>query len=100
MFEKVQFLLLVIVLQTMVELACGAKAKFIPQNEEIFTDCPNQPSNVLNVEGLFDFTYVEMKMNEEYDVIGKGNATTIWNIEKNDQVQVRSMIIEYKLFDR
>lgn len=78
-----------IVLQTIGELACAAKVKFIPQNEEIFTDCPNEPKNVLNIEGMFDMTYVEMKMNEEYNVIGRGNATTIWNIEKNDQVKVR-----------
>lgn len=88
MFEKFKFLFLVIVLQTIGEFACAAKVKFIPQNEDIFSDCPNQPGNVLNIEELIDFTNIEMKMNEEYNIIGMGNATTIWNIEKNDQIHV------------
>ncbi|XP_051860675.1 uncharacterized protein LOC117566466 isoform X2 [Drosophila albomicans] len=57
------------------------------EDDELFSDCPNQPENVLNVHGLANLT--ELTFSRQQDNLHvSGNFTLLWNIEKTDRVQL------------
>lgn len=64
------------------------KYKLFFRNNEIFCPCENQPENVLDIHGLFDFSNVHMDFDENEDVIGSGNMTAVWDIQPSDMISV------------
>lgn len=77
--------------------ADATKSRFVPLSEEIFTPCTNQPSNVFNIDRLFNLTTVEFKMNDELNIDFNGNSSLIWDIEKSDHIQVSKDIYIHNL---
>lgn len=63
------------------------KYKGIIEDDEIFNDCKDQPDNVLNIKGLFDFSQFTFGLEGE-DISIEGNVTSIWDIQPNDRIQV------------
>jgi len=61
--------------------------KGILEDDEVFNECKDQPANVLNIKGLFDFSKLTFGL-EGDEVSVEGNVTSIWNIQPNDRIKV------------
>ncbi|XP_060647098.1 uncharacterized protein LOC132785122 [Drosophila nasuta] len=66
-------------------------------DDEIFSDCRDQPDGVLNINGMWDFT--ELTIESQSDQIKvSGNTTSVWDIQLADRV-VGSIDV-YKFYRR
>jgi len=85
---RVVFVFLVILFK-FVEFSKPYKYKAGFDDEDIFSDCDNQPDDVLNVHGLYNLSELitEYKLDGE-QVMVSGNSTTVWNIHPDDRIQV------------
>ncbi|KAH8421054.1 hypothetical protein KR222_006552 [Zaprionus bogoriensis] len=97
MYARLKILLQVIILLTIGESLSAVKMKFTPQTVEVFSSCPNVPQNVLNIHGMIDLSFIKFEMNDDFSIYVSGNATSVWNVDKNDKIQARFDL--YK-FDR
>ncbi|XP_062135570.1 uncharacterized protein LOC133845197 [Drosophila sulfurigaster albostrigata] len=64
------------------------------EDDELFSDCPNQPENVLNIHGLANLTELTFTRQQDNFHVS-GNFTLLWNIEKTDRVQGTFVIFKY-----
>ncbi|XP_060665616.1 uncharacterized protein LOC132797854 [Drosophila nasuta] len=65
------------------------------ENEEIFTTCSHQPSNVLAASNFFDFSELHTKeIGDKIEI--SGNVTSIWNYEPTDRLQVSITGLHYE----
>lgn len=62
------------------------------KDSDIFNACENQPKNVLDINGLFDFANFHSQFDENGDIIVSGNITTVWAVQPTDTIEV---IIDY-----
>ncbi|KAH8421039.1 hypothetical protein KR222_005238 [Zaprionus bogoriensis] len=84
--------------QTLFVLECcsAARIRFNPENDLFFSDCPDQPKNVLSIRQILDLTDLSIAM--KYGMVDfAGNMTSTWRIQKSDRLQVR---FELWKFDR
>lgn len=89
MLSLVRLCLVVEVLLNLAQVLSAGKYRFILQNQDVFTACPDMPGNVLSIQDAFDLSRIEFKyMDMDSTLAVSGNATTRWNIEKHDRVQV------------
>lgn len=58
------------------------------KDSDIFYPCENHPENVLDINGLFDFSDFHSEFDENGVVIVSGNITTVWDIEPTDLIAV------------
>ncbi|KAH8359603.1 hypothetical protein KR093_007785 [Drosophila rubida] len=57
------------------------------EDDEVYSECPNQPSNVLNVSGLMNLS--ELTIDSQVGQMQiSGNLTMQWDIQKSDRIQV------------
>ncbi|EDW67110.1 uncharacterized protein [Drosophila virilis] len=96
MWSTPKFVCQLLILILLEGQSSAIKYKFNPENEDIFTDCPNKPSNVLNVSGLFDTSESTFKT-DFVSVRFSGNLTCVWNIQPGDRIQVSFVL---NRFDR
>lgn len=77
------------VMLILLQVVVSTKIRFIPQNLDLFTACPDQPSNVLSIQDAFDFSDLNFEyIDIDNTLLLSGNATTRWDIEKTDRIQV------------
>lgn len=55
---------------------------------DLFSPCENQPENVLDIHGLFDFSNHHYEFNDNYEIVVSGNLKTVWDIQPTDRVKV------------
>ncbi|XP_030564464.1 uncharacterized protein LOC115765180 isoform X2 [Drosophila novamexicana] len=96
MWSPPKFVYQVLILILFERQSSALKYKFIPENEDLVTDCPNKPSNVHNFNGLFDTSDSTFKT-DFVSVRFAGNLTCVWNIQSGDRIQGT---FEIKRFDR
>lgn len=58
------------------------------KDSDIFNACENQPKNVLDINGLFDFANFHSQFDENGDIIVSGNITTVWAVQPTDTIEV------------
>ncbi|XP_064549144.1 uncharacterized protein LOC135435844 [Drosophila montana] len=96
MWTPPKFVYQVLILILFGRQSSATKYKFLLENEDIFTDCPNKPSNVHNINGVFDTSEGTFET-DFVTVLFTGNLTCVWNIQPGDRIQ---MTFEIKRFDR
>ncbi|XP_060651497.1 uncharacterized protein LOC132788183 [Drosophila nasuta] len=65
------------------------------EDDELFSDCPNQRESVLNIHGLLNLT--EWTIDRPQDSLQfSGNFTTVWNIQKTDRIQGSLDVFKYE----
>ncbi|KAH8263744.1 hypothetical protein KR044_013378 [Drosophila immigrans] len=74
------------VLIVLLGLSSALKYRLELENEEIFTPCPNQPSNVKDVTEFFDFSELQTK-EVGNKIIVSGNVTSKWNYDPTDRLE-------------
>lgn len=62
------------------------------QNADIYNACDDQPDNVLDINGMFDYTNFHSDFADNGDLVVSGNFTTIWDVQPSDRIKV---IIDY-----
>ncbi|BFF90430.1 uncharacterized protein DMAD_08955 [Drosophila madeirensis] len=60
--------------------------EFVMAEEEIFSDCMDNPKGYLNITGLMDFSSTSMEMVEE-GIILDGNMTSVWKVYPTDTIK-------------
>lgn len=65
------------------------------QNADIYNACDDQPSNVLDINGMIDFTNFHSDFADNGELVVSGNFTTKWDIQPSDRIKV---IIDYFSF--
>ncbi|XP_022227956.1 uncharacterized protein LOC111077838 [Drosophila obscura] len=61
------------------------------ENEEVFTECQDNPKGYLNMGGFWDFSAFNLEMVEE-GVILSGNITSVWNVQSTDYIEASASI--------
>ncbi|XP_060666323.1 uncharacterized protein LOC132798471 isoform X1 [Drosophila nasuta] len=59
--------------------------RLVPENEEIYTACPNQPSNVKHITEFFDVSELQTKDVGD-KILVSGNVTSTWNFNPTDHI--------------
>ncbi|XP_030565266.1 uncharacterized protein LOC115765742 [Drosophila novamexicana] len=96
MWSTPNFVYKVLIWILLARQSSAIKYKFSLENEDVFTNCPNKPSNVLNVSGLFDTSESTFKT-DFVSVRFSGNLTCAWNIQPGDRIQIS---VQLNRFDR
>ncbi|XP_062135820.1 uncharacterized protein LOC133845376 [Drosophila sulfurigaster albostrigata] len=65
------------------------------EDDELFSDCSNQPESVLNIHGLFNLTEWTIERPQD-NLKCSGNFTTVWNIQKTDRIQASLDLFRYE----
>ncbi|XP_017857718.1 PREDICTED: uncharacterized protein LOC108610241 [Drosophila arizonae] len=75
---------------------CSSALKyiFVPENEDFFQDCPNEKSNVLNVNQAADMSHMTFTIHDDV-ILVSGNATYTWMIEVGDRIQASFTSLKY-----
>ncbi|KAM8716333.1 hypothetical protein ACLKA7_003246 [Drosophila subpalustris] len=89
-------LLQLTILTGLAHYSSALKYRFVPENDDIFSACPNQPKNVLDLNGLFDLSEIQFNLASGF-VMVSGNVTSVWNIQPSDRIEVS---LELQRFDR
>ncbi|XP_062142846.1 uncharacterized protein LOC133850702 [Drosophila sulfurigaster albostrigata] len=77
------------------DFASAYNYRLILENEEIFTTCSHQPSNVLAASNFFDLSELHTKeIGDKIEV--SGNVTSIWNYEPTDRLQASITGLRYE----
>ncbi|XP_051862833.1 uncharacterized protein LOC127565931 [Drosophila albomicans] len=84
----------VIVFLTCISFSKTFKYQVIPENEDIFQDCKDQPNGVYGIGTLLDFSEITYETVGQ-SVILKGNSRSLWDIKSKDRVQFELRILEY-----
>ncbi|KAH8263241.1 hypothetical protein KR044_006434, partial [Drosophila immigrans] len=83
------------VLILLLGLASAMKYRLRLENEEIFTPCRNQPSNVKDIDEFFDFS--EFQTKEVGDIIMvSGNLTSKWKYDPTDRLEASAKILRFE----
>ncbi|XP_017856806.1 PREDICTED: uncharacterized protein LOC108609598 [Drosophila arizonae] len=89
-----KFLYAVLFLIFIVKISYALKYQFIPEDDEFFGDCSNQPNNVLNIYGVLDTS--EFTVSRQDDIIYmSGNATYKWNIQPGDRIEMSFQLFKF-----
>ncbi|KAH8302353.1 hypothetical protein KR044_005486 [Drosophila immigrans] len=79
----------------LVGLASAVKYRFENANEEIFTPCVRQPSNVKDITDLFDFSEFQTN-NDGEKLIVSGNLTSRWNYDPTDRIEGTATVYRFE----
>jgi len=79
--------LVLVILVTFVWISKAYMYTTILEDDEIFSKCENQPSNELDINGLFDMSELNLKI-DFYKITVSGNVTLAWDIQLNDRIEV------------
>lgn len=97
MWQKYKFIIQVIVLLFVVfqGFTKALKYRVTGEDEEIVSECTekmdgNRP--VVGVHGLLDMSELTYYMKESYVMSISGNVTLVWDIQKNDRIQVSQKV--------
>ncbi|XP_017965838.1 uncharacterized protein LOC108657693, partial [Drosophila navojoa] len=94
MMFRSAFLYSVLFLIVFIKISNTLKYLFVPENDEFFDDCSNQPNNVLNIHGLFDLSHFTITRQDDI-IYMSGNATYMWNIQSVDRVEVSFQLYRF-----
>ncbi|XP_017056906.1 uncharacterized protein LOC108098498 [Drosophila ficusphila] len=65
--------------------------ELVLEEERVFSECMDNPSGHLGMEGLFDLTNLDLHMEEE-GIHVEGNITSAWDIQPTDRIEGRLTI--------
>ncbi|XP_062126026.1 uncharacterized protein LOC133838812 [Drosophila sulfurigaster albostrigata] len=83
-----------IVFFTFISFSNTFKYQAIPENEDIFTDCKDQPNGVYGIGHFLDFSEITYETVGQ-SVIWKGISRSLWDIKSKDRIQFELRILEY-----
>ncbi|XP_051859522.1 uncharacterized protein LOC127565399 [Drosophila albomicans] len=65
------------------------------EDEDLFSDCPNQPESVLNLHGLANLSEIT-RVSHHNLVQVSGNFTLVWDIQKTDRIEATLDVFKYE----
>ncbi|KAH8378275.1 hypothetical protein KR093_010486 [Drosophila rubida] len=83
------------VLILLLGLARAIRYRFDAENDEIFTRCPNKPSNIRTITDIFDFSEFNIKDNGGKFILS-GKLTSLWNYDPTDTLHGSIIAFRYE----
>ncbi|XP_030080420.1 uncharacterized protein LOC111605043 [Drosophila hydei] len=94
MLLQSKYLYVVYFISLLVRQSSALKYLFVPENDELYGDCQNQPNNVLNVHEMSDLS--ELSFTREDDkILVFGNCTFKWNIQHGDRIAASFQLFRF-----
>ncbi|KAH8263417.1 hypothetical protein KR044_008758 [Drosophila immigrans] len=92
-FNKCELSLKLLIL--LLGLASAFKYRLDLENEDVFSDCPNQPSNVKGIREFFDFSELQTRQDGN-KIMVSGNLTSMWDYDPTDRIEGTITVFRYE----